>query len=416
MTCRGRVTPTQNNYLLLPSTFQQVHLNDASLLKRARKFTPTNLFLTLSELVCSTNNNGYTTAILKALSKEFGITELPSKSALSQYRQTISSEFFLDFMRDVNERSQNKRRTWKGLYVYAIDGISLTLPRSEDIMKAGYSGRKVSKYRESYMPKMFMTMSYDVINGTVKDLREGSAHREIHDANSMIEGFEDNSLTIYDRLYASRKLILKHHDSQNFFLFRLKEHLLREFSGILKSKRKRMTVTVDNVTVHLIKIRNPKNNEWMYFASNLPFGLVSEKTISNLYRLRWEVENGFRDFIQTIRLEQWHSKFINGVRQELYVATVLYNFVKLKILSKFNTAKECMKDTYQRPNFKLLFGFVTSKLFELIKGVRGAIKGFDELLYRSIETRTHYSRSYPREIKSPQSPFPYNNTRWYGLN
>ena len=34
-------------------------------------------------------------------------------------------------------------------------------------------------------------------------------------------------------------------------------------------------------------------------------------------RARWEVENSFRDFTQAIRLEQWHSKFINGIRQEL---------------------------------------------------------------------------------------------------
>ena len=51
-----------------------------------------------------------------------------------------------------------------------------------------------------------------------------------------------------------------------------------------------------------------------------------------------------------------------------------------------------------------------------MKGVRGAWKGFEELLYRSLETRTHYSPSYKREIKSPQSPFPYNNTEWYGVN
>ncbi len=125
-----------------------------------------------------------------------------------------------------------------------------------------------------------------------------------------------------------------------------------------------------------------------------------------------EVENSFRDFTQTIRLEQWHSKFINGIRQELYVALVLYNFVKLKILSKFDTAKECMKDIYRKPNFKLLFGWITSRLYKIFKGIRDVMKDFDELLARSLEKRKRRSRSYKREIKSPQSPFPYNNTVW----
>ncbi len=344
------------------------------------------------------------------------LEELPSKSALCQYRQKISSNFFKDFFWDLSERSDRLRKTWNGLYVYAIDGIQLTLPRSENIMEAGYSGRKVSKYRESYMPKMFMTMALDVINGLVKDVRENPTLNEHADAEEMIEKFEDNSLAIYDRLYCSRKLILKHHDQQNYFLFRLKTNMLGEMRKIITSKRSRITVQIDNVTVYVIKIKNPAKNEWNYFASNLPLRLVKEKTISKLYGLRWEVENSFRDFTQTIKIEQWHSKLINGIRQELYVGIILYNFVKLKILSKFGTAKECMKDTYRRPNFKLLFGFVTSKIFEIMKGIRGALKGFEELLYRSLETRTHYSRHYEREIKSPQSPYPHNNTRWYGLN
>lgn len=415
MTCRGRVSPPPHNLLSLPKVFQAQHFVDASL-HRNRKFNPQNLFITLSELVCSTNNNGYSTAILNALSSEMPIEDLPHKSALSQYRKKISSEFFKDFFWDLNERSQRLRKTWNGLYVYAVDGIQMTLPRSEDIENAGYSGRKVSKYRESYMPKMFMTMAYDVLSGLVKDVRENPTLNENADAEEMMEHFEDNSLTIYDRLYCSRKLILKHHDQQNYFLFRLKTNMLGEMCKIMKTKRSRITAQIDNVTVHVIKIKNPAKNEWAYFASNLPLKLVTEKTISKLYRLRWEVENSFRDFTQTIKIEQWHSKFINGIRQELYVGIILYNFVKLKILAKFDTAKESMKDTYRRPNFKLLFGWVTSKLFKIMKGVRGVMKGFEELLYRSIETRTHHSREYKREIKSPQSPFPHNNTRWYGLN
>lgn len=415
LTCRGRVSPPQHNLLALPDFFQEQHFIEATS-HRSRKFNPQNLFRTLSELVCSTNSNGYNIAILNALSKEMSLDKLPSKSALCQYRQKISSDFFKDFFWDINERSQRLRKTWNGLYVYAIDGIQLTLPRSEDIVKAGYSGRKVSKYRESYMPKLFATMVYDVLSGTVKDIREHATLNEIADAVSMIEHLEDNSLTIYDRLYCCRELILKHHDCHSYFLFRLKKNMLKEMKNIMKTKRKRITVVIDTVTVHVIKIKNPKTGEWDFFASNLPLRLVNEKQIRRLYGLRWEIENAFRDFTQTIQIEQWHSKFINGIRQELYVALVLYNFVKLKILSKFNIAKECMKDNYQKPNFKLLFGWVVSQLYKIMKRIRGVLQGFDELLYRSLERRVHYAREYEREIKSPQSPFPYSNTRWYGLN
>ena len=320
MTCRGRVRPPQNNYLLLPDKFQQNHFIDANHKQRSRKFSPQNLFLTLSELVCGTNNDGYCIAILNALSNDFRAKDLPHKSALSQYRQNISFEFFKDFLLDINERSNKLRRTWEGLFVYGVDGIQLTLPRSDDIIAADYSGRKVSKYRESYMPKMFSTMLYDILNGTVKDVRENPTLDEISDAESMIAGVEDNSLTIYDRLYCCRRLILKHHEKHSYFLFRLKTNMFKEMRPIIHRKQKRMTVVIDGVTIHVIKIFNHTKQEWGYFGSNLPLRLVTEKTITKMYGLRWEIENSFRDFTQTIRLEQWHSKFINGIRQELYVA------------------------------------------------------------------------------------------------
>ena len=342
--------------------------------------------------------------------------DLPVKSALSQIRGRVSFEFFEDKFKEQNELSKTKRKTWEGLYVYGTDGIELILPRTDDICDAGYSGRKVSKYRESYMPKMFVTACYDVISGTVKDIREHATLNEIADAHSMVKSLEDNSLSIYDRLYVSRELIQTHDSCHSYFLFRLRKSCIEELRVIYKTKRKRIAVEVDGITVHVIKIKNPKTGEWDCFASNLPLRLVKEKTVRKLYTLRWEVENAFRDFTQTIKLEQWHSKSINGIRQELYVALWLYNLTKLKILSKFGSAKECMKETYRKPNFKILFGWVAKNFVQICKGVRGVWKTFVELIGSTMETRTRHSRAYKREIKSPQSPFPYNNTKWHGLN
>jgi hypothetical protein len=60
---------------------------------------------------------------------------------------------------------------------------------------------KISKYRESYMPKMFATAVFDVINGLVKNIRENPTLDEISDAEDMLNYLEKNSLCIYDRLF-----------------------------------------------------------------------------------------------------------------------------------------------------------------------------------------------------------------------
>jgi hypothetical protein len=362
--------------------------------------------------VSGSNNCGYHSAIFNSLSYFLKVVNLPVKSALSQIRQRISFRFFQDQFYNLNIKNNLKRKTWNGLYVYAVDGLQLTLPKSDDIIKADYSGRKVSKYRESYMPKMFLTAALDVINGTVKDAREYPTLNEVADASDMVKNFEDNSLAIYDRLYCCRKLILDHNSRGNYFLFRLRKSIMKEMRVIFKIKAARKTIEVDGVTVHLIKIKNPKNNEYDYFASNLPLRLVNEKTIKSLYNLRWEVEVAFRDFTQTIRLEEWHSTKINGIRQELWTAFWLYNYCKLKILSKLAPVKNRLSDTYQKPNFKLIFNFISVNIYLFLKRKRGLNKVIEELIDRTIENRKRHSRSYKREIKSPQSPFPYNNTVW----
>lgn len=380
---------------------------------RLKKFSAKNIFSTLCQLVTSTNNNGYTTALLNAFSEDCSrATDLPSKTAFSQIRKRIKSDYFKDIFSELIVQAQPHKKTWEGLYVYAIDGIQLTLPRAGDIMTAAYNGRKVSKIRESYMPRMYLTHAYDVLNGVSKDLRESPVLNEIADAIDMVKSFEDNSLTIYDRLYISRKVIHTHHEHNSYFLCRVRKSALKDIRKIFSTKRKRFTVEIDGITVHVIKIFNHKTNEWAAFATNLPLRLVKEKTIKHLYRLRWEVENSFRDLTQTMKIEQWHSKFINGIRQELYVAFWLMNFVKMKMLTKRNLALKVRETEYEKPNFKLILNWITPLLPKIFKQVRGVLKWLGELIDRSMEKRKRHSREYRREIKSPASPYPYNNTRW----
>lgn len=94
----------------------------------------------------------------------------------------------------------------------------------------------------------------------------------------------------------------------------------------------------------------------------------------------------------------------------------MYNFVKMKINNHFDPAKKAMDVVYSKPNFKLIFEWITLRLPKIFKGLRGFKKKLVELIDRSTEKRKRHSRSYPRELKSPGSPFPRRNTEWYGTN
>jgi hypothetical protein len=240
-------------------------------MQRHRKFSPLLFFHTIIELISGTNNEGYHHALIKAFIRP---SLSPCKAALSKIRARISFEFFKDILVKLLSDYEPKRLTFHGMKIYACDGWQVHLPRTDDIVNAGYSGRAVSKYRESYYPRMYLVHAYDVLSGVTKDLREAPYLDELHGAKNMVKNFERNSLTLYDRLYISTAMIVAHKKAGNYFLMRARRGSFSEVEKFYSSPRQKWTCT--------------------------------------LYRLRWEVENSFRDLAQTMQLQQWRTKTING--------------------------------------------------------------------------------------------------------
>ena len=60
---------------------------------------------------------------------------MPVKSSLTKIRQSISYLFFKDIFVSLINDYEPMGRTFRGFYIYAIDGDQLTLPRSEDLVR-----------------------------------------------------------------------------------------------------------------------------------------------------------------------------------------------------------------------------------------------------------------------------------------
>jgi hypothetical protein len=321
--------------------------------------------------------------------------------------------FFKDILGGLLLDFEKKRLTYQGLKIYGIDGWQVHLPRTDDISVAGYNGRAVSKYRESYMPRMYMVHAYDVLSGVTKDLREAPYLDELHGAKNMVKNFERNSLTLYDRLYISTGMIVAHKKAGNYFLMRAHRSSFKEVRRFYRSKKQKSTFVVEGVLIQMFKIENPKTGAVDVYITNLPkMKWLTPDVVRRLYRLRWEVENSFRDLAETMKLQQWHSKTINGIRQELYATFWLMNFVKIQMNKCEKRTKVVLSDVYLKPNFKLAINFVKSKFSKIIRKSRGVLKELVVVLDMSTEKREHESRSYPRELKTPDSPYPRNNTIW----
>ena len=351
-------------------------------------------------------------ALLKAFRGE-DVDSTPVKSAFYKVRRRISFKFFKDIFTVLLLSYEDKRATWNGLHVYAIDGLQLNLPRTTELLEQGFRGRRVSQHRQAHMLTMYLTHAYDVLSGVTKDLRYATGLDEITDGIDMAKNFEKNSLTLYDRLYICLRIIACHGKAGNYFLIRSRRKgVLKVIQEFFKSGKHKKVVEIEGVKVTLIKIRNHKGQVTDVFATNLPECLIKTKVITGLYTKRWEVENSFKDMVQTMKIEQWHSKSLNGILQELYAVMYLINFTRMQMNRKQKRVKDPLSKEYSKPNFKFILDWIISIFPKILRKIRGVLVPIVELMNLSTEKRKHRSRSYPRQLRHPGPSYPFNNTHW----
>lgn len=381
---------------------------------RSRQFTPRSLLLTLIQLVGSASKEGYDHALLKV----FGFHKAPRKSALSHFRKQVSHKFFERILAKTISGFDRHRPLFNGLILYAVDGWQFTLPRAEDVVRAGFTGRATSGYRESYMPKGFITHVCEVLSETTKAFAINKSQTELADALSFISGFEKNSLTLYDRAYFSRALCLEHLEAGNFFIARCQSNANKSVSDFFAELDKDVSsfyyqTKSGKKKIWLIKVIHPKTGEPTVFATNLPRSWRNKKTFEKLYQMRWGAETSFYELSETMKMQQWHSKSFNGIMQEIYTTLLVVNLTKmLSFFARGQRHIDPMSPTYKKPNFKLLKNHFIEFVVSFQPNLSNLIHRFQELIKRSTETRKRGTRTHPRELRGPASPYPRNNTEW----
>ena len=372
-------------------------------------------------LVAGANGEGFLHALAKAFAALGLDDKRPSKSAFCQLRKKISFMLFRDAYEELTAQICKKRATFMGFFVYAIDGQQHVLPRTKDIVANGFNGRALGVYKESYLPRGYLTHVFDVLNGVSRSFTFNPHLNEQADARHLIQQLETNSLTIYDRLYFSIKMVEAHIEHGSRFLMRCRSNCHVAVTHLLNSKKKTTTTKICGKRIFFTKIWNSREKRYDVFATNLPPRMLSRQLILQLYRLRWEVETSFKELTAITKSEQWHSKSYNGIMQELYALMWLINATKGMMRIGGVLPLDPIKRVYRKANFKLIFNLLVQRLHEVWYRFRELIVWLSELIKESTETRKRCSRRYPRQLRKPASPYPYNNTEWawdkaYSLN
>jgi len=333
------------------------------------------------------------------------------KSSLSKARQRVSFEFFKERFYELVDQANDLRRTYRGFYIYAIDGQETTIPLSEQILEVGFRGRARAHDMETYYPRLYVSALLDVVNEFVVGVRPTAERNENNDAKELLEKTERNSIVLYDRAYICKALLRAHQDKGNYFIFRCQRGgTLKTIIEFYKSGAPRMTWEYEGMRIRLIRYKNPKTQEDMVFATNLSEEQFSDEEVACLYARRWGVETSFRDSV-TQALEQWHAKTPNGILQEFYAHFWLMNIARIQLMAeRREDPTDWLQPEYKKSNLKLVIETLVLNLKLIVaRKFTLLIKRLNQVIRRTIEKRVHLKRSYLRVRKYSRKSFTYNN-------
>ncbi len=360
-----------------------------------------------------TNNNGYHTALDKGFS-DLGEENIPTPSALCQFRRTISSDFFKDLFKDTLSAWKSSRPKWKGLFLNAIDGDQLTLPVSESILVDGYRGFPIKDGKETYFPVMYTCWATDLITGVPTSFSYSNKNDEISRAIEILSNYDqpEKTLTVYDRFYLSTRLLDSYKKYGGFFVARCK--LQSTFSEVVKfgkSTKKEETVSINEMKCRLIKFTPDSSKEEIVLATNLPKRFKKNDIIPT-YGYRWESETSNRDRTSSLKLDQFRAKDINGILQEVYSTLILQAITRIICANETNPKKDFMQKYYEKSNFKAVSIKVIDHIGSLLKNKSKSIFGqIQRLIIVSKEKRSRYSRYCDRIVRrSPGKQYDLKST------
>lgn len=262
-----------------------------------------------------------------------------SKQAVSKARQGIHPSLFRDLFYlsvDLFYKNIEKRNTWHGFHLFAIDGSKFELPNSKSNFE--FFGEMFG-YPD---PNRRFTMGlasivYDVLDDYIV---HASLHRYLasersaaldHLKNLETLGIYQNSIVIFDRGYYSEDLFRYCNTHGHLCLMRLKEKIkiAKSCNGdsisILSGDKKKGTT---DIKIRVIEVTlNDGSKE--YLGTNVFDDSLTGDMFRELYFLRWPVESKYLELKKRLEVESFSGATTTSIFQEFYLNMLFSNLSSL---------------------------------------------------------------------------------------
>ncbi len=319
----------------------------------------------------------------KELLKFFNFgADAPSASAFCQQRAKIKIQAFYHIMYSLD--SSFPKKTYKGYHIVACDGSDISLPMEQGKGR-DYACRKRENQKEYF--QMHTSAMYDLVNRRYLDI-VNEPRKKQDERKAFLEmlkrgDFNPGTIFVMDRGYEGYGLMGEVNSMGMFYVIRAKDgsrggivkstgipcegEYDRVFSRIFTFRHNRTVTSHPEIyhRIHRSKAVTFLSNGHPYhrmsirilrlmvspgtyecIITNLPEEQFPPEEIKKIYKMRWGIENSFRELKYAAGVSCLHSKKEEYIIQEILARVILYNFCEI-ITTHVTITQKKRKYTYQ---------------------------------------------------------------------
>lgn len=416
----------------------------------SEKYFTRNRILTFHNLVLMRLNlfNKSLSVEIDKISKylsSFRVRSTPSKQAFSKAISHIKWEgfkHFNDFFVQMFYQDMDYQ-TFAGKYVLvAADGSDFHLPNGVAALKEYFGEYTNTQMAGQCMAKCVKL--YDVLNHVTIDSvlspynarnTKGFSEKALFDKllstlPSLLEVKENPLIIIGDKYYPCFRYFYSLPAHNVNFVFRCTATFCLELRAFAQSGQLDAQLTIDMKrsnrkfgnsvnrvsddgfnkkipdTIHVRCVRIEKQGgETMFILTNFRQEELSRNQIGEIYMLRWGEETSFDLDKNTLEIENFASKTVNGVLQEFYAKTLTANIAELLINDAQHKLDEEQKDKSNKHTYtinrKVAYGLVKDEIVTFLNGSETADSWFNRMSTKILRHRStvRKGRSFPKKRK-----------------
>jgi hypothetical protein len=309
----------------------------------------------------------------------FPLLKIPpiTASAFSIARYKIKIDLFLELNHKMNDFTETlPKKLWKGYRLVAGDGTTVNIPSNKDTIEHFGLFRDTSTGGKTVLANACML--YDLLSDFV--LSSKISPFVIGEKNIMTQLIQESKLSdtiaIFDRGFSCFHFVKLLANNNLDFCMRLRTNGLLFADKILDnpsddfvlewipSEAERNTSQKKGQDAKPIKVRAtkvllPSGEVEVLVSSLLDMETFVKEDIGELYRLRWNIEEGYKKLKPKMKLEQFGCKKPDGIYQEFYSHVFMMNLTTLI----GSLAQETIAIKTEKRKFKYKYNWVNAYKF-----------------------------------------------------